>query len=204
MTITELEEWERLIYDACTLCGRCTLACPMGVDIAELVKEARYGMFKAGLVPDRLQLMDRAARAWTSPATPAEDIADIMREVGEQHGVEMQIDLEKADHLVTVAPAELTDHTKALADIAKILNRIGASWTYRRIGPSITTSMTASGTSSLDGTRSQRAASDGSPTRKCSGTSACSVYNASKLDCRREPCGEISRKAGCLRRARPV
>ena len=59
VTITELEEWERLIYDACTLCGRCTLACPMGIDIAELIKEARHGMFKAGLVPDRLQLMDR-------------------------------------------------------------------------------------------------------------------------------------------------
>ena len=134
VTITELEEWERLIYDACTLCGRCTLACPMGIDIAELIKEARHGMFMAGLVPDRLQLMDRAARAWTSPATPAEDFADIIREIGEQFGVEMKVDLDKADYLVTVAPAELTDHTKALADIAKILNRIGASWTYHTEG----------------------------------------------------------------------
>ena len=134
VTITELEEWERLIYDACTLCGRCTLACPMGIDIAELIKEARHGMFKAGLVPDRLQLMDRTARAWTSPATPAEDFADIIKEAGEEHGVDMHVDLDKADYLVTVAPAELTDHTKALADIAKILNRIGASWTYHTEG----------------------------------------------------------------------
>jgi Fe-S oxidoreductase len=134
VTVGELEEWERLIYDACTLCGRCTLACPMGVDIAELIKEARHGMFKAGLVPDRLQLMDRTARAWTSPATPAEDFADIIKEAGEEHGVAMNVDLDKADYLVTVAPAELTDHTKALADIAKILNRMGASWTYHTEG----------------------------------------------------------------------
>ncbi len=134
VTIAELEEWERLVYDACTLCGRCTLACPMGIDIAELVKEARHGLYKAGLTPDRLQLMDRTARAWTSPATPAEDFADIIRETGEQFGVEMHVDLGKADYLVTVAPAELTDHTKALADIAKILNRIGASWTYHSEG----------------------------------------------------------------------
>ncbi len=134
VTIAELEEWERLIYDACTLCGRCTLACPMGIDIAELIKEARHGMFKAGLVPDRLQLMDRTTRAWTSPATPADDFADIVKEAGEEHGVEMRVDLDKADYLVTVAPAELTEHTKALADIAKILNKIGASWTYHTEG----------------------------------------------------------------------
>ncbi len=134
VTIEELEEWERLIYDACTLCGRCTLACPMGVDIAELIKEARHGMYKAGLVPDRLQLMDRTARAWTSPATPADDFADIIRDAGEEHGVEMRVDLDKADYLVTVAPAELTEHTKALADVAKILNKIGANWTYHTEG----------------------------------------------------------------------
>ena len=134
VTIDKLEQWERLIFDACTMCGRCTLACPMGIDIAELIKEARHGMFKAGLIPDRLQLMDRTARAWGSPATPAEDFADIIKEAGEQYGVAMNVDLDKADYLLTVAPAELTDHTKALADAAKILNRIGAKWTYHTEG----------------------------------------------------------------------
>ena len=53
-SIAELQQWQELIYDSCTMCGRCTLACPMGIDIAELVKEARHGMFKAGLIPERL------------------------------------------------------------------------------------------------------------------------------------------------------
>ena len=129
-----LEEWESLIYDGCTLCGRCTLACPMGIDIAELIKEARHGMYKAGLVPDRLELMDRTAKAWGSPASPSEDFADIIRDAGEEHGVPMNVDLPKADYVVTVAPAELTEHTKALSDVAKILNKIGASWTYSTEG----------------------------------------------------------------------
>ena len=47
-SIVELEQWQELLYDSCTMCGRCTLICPMGIDIAELVKEARHGMFKAG------------------------------------------------------------------------------------------------------------------------------------------------------------
>ena len=133
-TIDDLERWQELIYDSCTMCGRCTLACPMGIDIAELVKEARHGMFKAGLVPERLALMDRAARQWGSTATPGEDLPDILAEVSEQYKVPIPCNLDSADILVTAAPAELGEHTKALADAAKILNRIGARWTMHQAG----------------------------------------------------------------------
>ncbi|MCD6042728.1 MAG: (Fe-S)-binding protein, partial [Burkholderiales bacterium] len=59
----QLRQWQELLYDSCTMCGRCTLACPMGIDIAGLVAQARHGMFAAGLVPHELQaLAERAAR----------------------------------------------------------------------------------------------------------------------------------------------
>lgn len=132
--IDELERWQELVYDSCTMCGRCTLVCPMGIDIAELVKEARHGMFVAGLVPERLALMDRAARQWGSPATPGEDLPDILADVAQEHGVPIPCDLERADVLVTAAPAELTEHTKALADAARVLNRAGVKWTMHRAG----------------------------------------------------------------------
>ncbi len=133
-SIDELQQWQELLYDSCTMCGRCTLVCPMGIDIAEPVKQARHGMFKAGLVPDRLALMDRTARQWGSTATPGEDLPDILAEVSAAHGVAIPCDLDSADILVTAAPAELGEHTKALADAAKILNRVGASWTMHRAG----------------------------------------------------------------------
>ena len=133
-TIDDLERWQELLYDSCTMCGRCTTVCPMGIDIAELVKEARHGMFVAGLVPERLALMDRAARQWGSPATPGEDLPDILDEVSKQYGVPIPCDLERADILVTAAPAELSDHTKALAAAAKILNRTGERWTMHQGG----------------------------------------------------------------------
>ena len=134
LTVQDLEQWQELLYDSCNMCGRCTLVCPMGIDIAELVKESRHAMFKAGLVPDRLALMDRTARQWGSTATPGEDLPDILDEVSKKYGVAIPCDLERADILVTAAPAELGDHTKSLADAAKILNRIGARWTMHQSG----------------------------------------------------------------------
>ena len=133
-TTGDLERWQELVYDSCNMCGRCTRVCPMGIDIAELVRDMRHGMFVAGLVPERLALMDRAARQWGSTATPGEDLPDILAEVSEQYGVAIPCDLDRADMLVTAAPAELTEHTKALADAAKILDRAGVRWTMHREG----------------------------------------------------------------------
>lgn len=132
--IDDLQQWQELLYDSCTMCGRCTMACPMGIDIADLVKTSRHAMFKAGLVPERLALMDRTARQWGSTATPGEDLPDILAEVSAEHGVAIPCDLPAADILVTAAPAELGEHTKALADAARILNRIGARWTMHSEG----------------------------------------------------------------------
>jgi Fe-S oxidoreductase len=106
----------------------------MGIDIAELVRQARHGMFKAGLVPERLALMDRAAQQWGSTATPGEDLPDILQEAAQQHGVAIPCDLTSAEMLVTAAPAELGEHTKALAAAARILNRTGIRWTMHSAG----------------------------------------------------------------------
>jgi Fe-S oxidoreductase len=133
-SIDDLQQWQELIYDSCNMCGRCTMICPMGIDIAELVKEARHGMHAAGLMPERLALMDRTARQWGSPATPAEDLPDILADIVAEHGEPIPCDLAAADVLVTAAPAELGDHTHALAAAAKILNRAGIRWTMHQSG----------------------------------------------------------------------
>ncbi len=49
-----LTEWETLVYDSCTLCGRCSMVCPVGNDIALLIRKTREGMAAAGHAPDGL------------------------------------------------------------------------------------------------------------------------------------------------------
>lgn len=49
-----LTEWETKVYDNCTLCGRCSMVCPVGIDIALLIRKTREGMAAAGHAPEGL------------------------------------------------------------------------------------------------------------------------------------------------------
>jgi len=106
VTVEQLEEWQELLYDSCTMCGRCSLVCPMSIDIATLVGQARHGMFKAGLVPHELHAV----------------------------ATEIFFDEEKADILVTMSSIEIMKYPNSIGATARILNALGESWTFRSDG----------------------------------------------------------------------
>lgn len=130
LSIAKLEDWEELIYDSCNMCGRCTLACPMGIDIAGLVKEARHGMYMAGLLPDRLAEIASKSEKLHSPFGSPEDFRKTVRRVEKEYGVQMPIDRAKADVLLTATAEELENHPLGMATIARVLNHLGLDWTY--------------------------------------------------------------------------
>jgi Fe-S oxidoreductase len=131
----QLRQWQELLYDSCTMCGRCTLACPMGIDIAGLVAQARHGMFAAGLVPHELHAVAERAEREGSPlgATP-KVLKERIEWLSDEHEVDIHLDRAKADLLVTLSSIELMKYPKSLVALAKILNRLGASWTFRSDG----------------------------------------------------------------------
>src|SRR5210317_1622065 len=54
ITDEDFTQWETLVYDSCTMCGRCTLACPLGNDITLMVRKMREGMSASGHGPKEL------------------------------------------------------------------------------------------------------------------------------------------------------
>jgi len=54
VTDAELGEWQELVYNSCTLCGRCSLVCPVGNDIVYMVRKFREGMAVSGHPPHGL------------------------------------------------------------------------------------------------------------------------------------------------------
>lgn len=133
LTIDALEEWEELIYDSCTLCGRCTLACPMGIDIAELVTKARHGMHRAGLLPDRLAQIVSNAELKHSPFGEPKDFIAAIRMIEKKFSISLPLDKTKADFLLTLAPGDLETHHDSVAALAKILEHLDINWTFSSV-----------------------------------------------------------------------
>jgi Fe-S oxidoreductase len=135
VTTEQLGEWQELIYDSCTMCGRCSLICPMGIDIATLVGQARHGMFKAGLVPDELHETAERAKAEGSPlGATAEVFQDRVEWMADDHEIEINIDKEEADILVSMSSIEIMKYPHSIAATAKIMNALGENYTFRTDG----------------------------------------------------------------------
>jgi Fe-S oxidoreductase len=135
VTIDQLEEWQHLLYDSCTVCGRCSLVCPMGIDIAGMVSMARHGMFKAGLVPKELhETATRAAETGSPLGITAEKFEERLEWMADEHEVEIPLNVEKADVLAVMSSIEIQKYPESMAATAKILNATGESWTFRTDG----------------------------------------------------------------------
>ena len=135
ITVERLEEWQELIYDSCTVCGRCSLMCPMGIDIASLVSLARHGMAKSGLVPHELWAVAERAEKEGSPlgATP-KVFKDRIEWLADDHEVEIPVDKEKADVMCTMSSIEIMKYPDSIVATARIMNHLGVDWTFRLDG----------------------------------------------------------------------
>lgn len=127
----QLEQWQELMYDACTLCGRCSLMCPMGIDIAGLIGVAREGMARAGLVPDELwAAAERAQKDGSAFGISSADFKQRIEALSREHGVPMPVDQGKAEILATVTAVDLLKYPAAVVALARVLQHLKASWTF--------------------------------------------------------------------------
>lgn len=135
LTKEDLTEWEDLLFDSCTMCGRCTIVCPMGIDIASIVGVARQAFAAAGLGPEDLQQAAENAHEKGSPlgVTP-EVLKERVDWLEDEDETDMPIDKEKADVLLTISSIEMMKYPESVSAMAKLLNAAGVDWTFSTIG----------------------------------------------------------------------
>jgi Fe-S oxidoreductase len=135
LTAEDLREWEELLFDTCTLCGRCTTICPMGIDIASIVGIARQAFVKAGLGPaDLLAAADNSRDLGSPLGVTAEKLKERIDWLADEYEVDIHLDKPQADVLLTVSSIEMMKYPTSLVAIARILNHAGTDWTLSSKG----------------------------------------------------------------------
>ncbi len=135
ITENDLKEWEELIFDTCTMCARCTEVCPMAIDIASIVNQARKAFVAAGLGPEDLLAAATNSRDHGSPlGLTAEKLEERLEWLEDDEEVEMALDKPKAEVLLTVSSIEAMKYPKSLSAMAKIMNHAGVDWTFSTKG----------------------------------------------------------------------
>jgi len=130
VTEDELAEWSELVYDTCTMCGRCTLACPMGIDIAALVRKVREGYAAAGMVPDGLTAAAKRALETGSPlGIKPGTLRKIVDEQASEVGIPIELDKEGVDYLVVLSAMEILNFYEVIGALARIFKQAGVTWT---------------------------------------------------------------------------
>ncbi|QGU32965.1 (Fe-S)-binding protein [Thermochromatium tepidum] len=128
--LKDLEALQELVYDSCSECGRCTMVCPMGIDIASLVHHQRSALVAAELVPPELAAlqMEQKQRGTVFGAS-AEALHRMVDTIRERAGVAIPLDKARAEVMVLSSAVDLVGNGNGLLATARVMNHLGVDWT---------------------------------------------------------------------------
>jgi Fe-S oxidoreductase len=131
ITAEDLDEWQKLVYDSCTQCGRCDMICPMGIYISPMIGVMREAIAEAGMQPAENKALAReVAEKGTIMGIGPDDYRRIAAELRGE-GIEVPLDKPKAQVVVLMSAMDAVLFRGAIAATAKIMNRLGLDWTIR-------------------------------------------------------------------------
>ncbi len=131
VTADQLAHWQHLLFDSCNLCGRCSLICPMGIDVAALIGQARHAMFDAGLAPRELHDKADCQRRTGQPESSAEPYRDQLLAIGARFGVDIPLDKTGVEVMLCIPRTDIERYPQAVAALAQVMTHLGVSCTFR-------------------------------------------------------------------------
>jgi Fe-S oxidoreductase len=134
VTADQLEQWQHLLFDSCNMCGRCSLICPMGIDVAALIEQGRHAMFEAGLAPRELYEKAAHQQATGQPEASAEPYREQLLAIGSRFQIEIPLDKPEADIMLCLPRTDIEHYPSAVAALARVMHHLGVSCTFRSDG----------------------------------------------------------------------
>ena len=125
-----LESWQELVYDSCTMCGRCSMVCPVGNDIALMIRKTREGMAAAGQAPEGLiGATTRAVTIGSPMGVKWPALSAQIRHVEEDTGLKVPVDVADVDYMLLLSSMEIMNFPEFIEAVAKLFDKAGVSWT---------------------------------------------------------------------------
>ncbi|MCX6245621.1 MAG: (Fe-S)-binding protein [Bacteroidetes bacterium] len=130
------DEMVDLLFGACTMCGRCTMHCSIGVDIAYLVRTGRTMLSNMGMVPATLQsTVNAAVESGNNMSIPTDEFVatlqwmeeELIDEVADPNA-RIPVNETGARILYTLNPREPKFFPLSISAMAKIFFAAGESW----------------------------------------------------------------------------
>jgi Fe-S oxidoreductase len=126
----DFADWEELVYDSCTLCGRCSMVCPVGNDITYMISKEREGFSRAGYAPDGLKAATKRALEIGSPmGVTLKTVMATLAHVEKNTGLSVPVDQQGADYMTLFSSMEVVNFPEYIESIARIFDAAGVSWT---------------------------------------------------------------------------
>lgn len=126
----ELRDWSELVYDSCTLCGRCSMVCPVGNDITYMVRKMREGMAVSGHAPEGvIGATKRTVELGSPMGVKLQALQAQIRGQEAETGLTIPIDVQGADYMALLSSMEIINFPEYLGALARIFRQAGVSWT---------------------------------------------------------------------------
>jgi len=163
-TDEELEELKDTVFGKCTNCRRCTLNCPMGVDLATFNRMARGLLVSVGVMPEGVAVVSKDQwELGNQMGVLKEDYIDTLEWMSEEVSEELgdptaviPIDKMDAEIVYTINPREVKYDPRSIADALKIFHAAGENWTMPSEGWDMTNFGLFSGDDDLGGAVARR------------------------------------------------
>jgi Fe-S oxidoreductase len=135
-----LEKCYEIAWLQCTMCKRCSMYCPFGIDVATMIAITRSVCHSQGVTPKQLAFFsDHCDKTGNHMGIPVEELVDtcewMVEEVEDDYrGVDIPVDRPGVKYMYTINPREPVYYPQDISNAAIIFAAAKESWTIPTFG----------------------------------------------------------------------
>ena len=134
------ENCYKIAWLQCTMCKRCSVFCPFGIDVATMIAIVRSVCNSQGFKPHSLyEFSENCRKSGNHMAIPKEELIDTCEWMAEEaeddyRGVAIPVDKRDVKYMYTINPREPVYYPQDISYAGIILSAAGESWTIPSFG----------------------------------------------------------------------